>query len=114
MGIHFNPANVQTGQINGQIADIADKKLAMARDTKIGDVSADVGFDTVEISSKNKAYISGSEMDMMYRFAGLKGPELDKGSYARSTVYCDNMNKPEVPFLCGNVALALSYFGSIG
>ena len=111
MGIHFNPANVQTGQINGQIADIADKKLAMARDPKIGDVSADVGFDTVEISGKNKPYFSGSEMDMMYSFAGLKGPELNEGSLARANGHCGKVNAPDGPFLCENVMAAMSLCG---
>lgn len=103
MGIHFNPnvSNVKAGQI----ADINDKKLAMARNTNIGDVSADAGLDSVKIS--NKAAFNSYDLGMLAEMAGV--PAGDKATQGRMTAFAGFVN--EFPTAAGlDTACAISFY----
>lgn len=100
MDIRFNP-NVQAGQI----ADIADKKLAMARNTKIGDVSAGAGLDSVEI--KNNAAFNSYDLEMLAEMAGV--PAGDKATQGRMASFAGFVN--EFPTAAGlDTACAIAFY----
>ena len=100
MDIRFNP-NVQAGQI----ADVADKKIAMARNTKIGNVSADAGLDSVKIS--NKAAFNSYDLEVLANMAGVSAG--DKATQDRMTAFAGFVN--EFPTAAGlDTACAIAFY----